>query len=116
MEVTKHNQKTELKLPYTMVCPHKYRTELEIKKSLIKSSIRNFKVWGFITLELDNQLIFLNNELAIMEVELKDDIIYLPNGDQKTVHTIGDILYYEGIYGKTIYERPQKVVNKTTQR
>ena len=49
----------------------------------------------------------MKNELYLMSVENENDLLYLPDGKVIESKGITDILYYEGLYGKAIYERKE---------
>ena len=52
---------------------------------------------------LKGKLAWLKTEIDNMKVEIAEDYIYTPKGKIK-VKSIEDILYYEKLYGKKIYE------------
>ena len=54
--------------------------------------------------KLEFRLDWLRSEIEVMKIELQDDFIYTPD-KRIEVKSITDIIYYETIYGKKIYEK-----------
>jgi len=54
--------------------------------------------------KLEFRLDWLRSEIQVMKIELQDDFIYTPE-KRIEVKSITDIIYYETIYGKKIYEK-----------
>lgn len=114
-EVLKHNQKTEYLLTMAKGNPKLYRNNLEREKSFLERVIKIRGCTEKAKEILNAELEAVNSELDIMEVELSEDIIYLPEGEIE-VRSISDILYYEGLYGKAIYEKPKGLGEKIEER
>jgi len=55
----------------------------------------------------------MKNELYLMSVENEKDLLYLPDGKVIESKGITDILYYEGLYGKAIYEGEESLGEET---
>jgi len=91
-------------LNYPVESPQQYINILKLEFETILFKIKYDKDKGLETTSLENRLNFINNELDLMYVETKDDFVYVPKGKVK-VKSIQDILYYEALYGKKIYEK-----------
>tara|TARA_R100001244_G_scaffold79990_1_gene62764 strand:+ start:472 stop:837 length:366 start_codon:yes stop_codon:yes gene_type:complete len=116
LEVTKLNEKIHGLLKIAMQSPQHYRNVLMNRKHIcereLKRRLEENLDWDAVQFELE----FVKNELEIIEIEQAEDVIYLPSGDERTIYSITDIIYYEALYGKTIYKRPKGVGKEIKER
>lgn len=110
-EVIKLNQ-NYLHLNMYGYCDTKqYRNLLLNHLKYLKAKLSRLKTFREPTYECTIDIVRVKSELDIMEVETAQDVIYLPDGEY-AVSSISDIMYYEGLYGKAIYEKKKYLVKE----
>ena len=105
-EVFKLNQKISNLLTEATISPKQYRNTLLRQKEYLELQIERCTRYGVVADKYHYELLYVQNELEVMEVELKEELIYLPDGQERKISSITDIIYYEALYGKYIYQRP----------
>ena len=110
-EVIKHNQNS-LHIDMYGYCDSKqYRNLLLNHLRFLKAKLSRLKTFKEPTYDCVIDIARVKSELDIMEVETAQDIIYLPDREY-AVRSISDIMYYEGLYGKAIYEKKEYLDKK----
>lgn len=108
-EVIKLTKKINQYLYQNTETPKQYRNALD-KHAKILSDIISFREEQNLDSEIFIKgLLNIKNELYLIAAEKEEDLLYLPNGKVVKPTTIKDIIYYEGLYGKVIYERAQSL-------
>ena len=106
-EVFKLNQIIGSKLYIEAETPKQYRNLLNSNYKVLQGVI-SYREQNSMCCEIHyKELLYMKNELYLMSVENENDLLYLPDGKVIESKGITDILYYEGLYGKAIYERKE---------
>lgn len=108
-EVFKLNQIIGSKLYIEAETPKQYRNLLNSNYKVLQGVI-SYREQNSMCCEIHyKELLYMKNELYLMSVENENDLLHLPDGKVIESKGITDILYYEGLYGKTIYERKESL-------
>ena len=102
-EDPKANKKGHGFLDFSVNTPQQYINHLYQEYENIQQRIKYNLHNGDNLFKLQNRLVWLKHEISNMKVELDDDYIYTPDKKIK-VESIKDIIYYEALYGKKIYD------------
>jgi len=89
---------------YLSKSPQDYYNNLTADYDGVHKEMEYRKSRGAIITNLINRLDWLRGEINDMKVELSDDFIYTPT-KKVEVKSITDILHYERLHGKKIYEK-----------
>ena len=112
-EVFKLNQIIGSKLYIQAETPKQYRNLIESNYKILQSVI-TYREANSLCCEIHyKELLYMKNELYLMSVENEKDLLYLPDGKVIESKGITDILYYEGLYGKAIYEGEESLGEET---
>ena len=112
-EVFKLNQIIGSKLYIEAETPKQYRNLLNSNYKVLQGVI-SYREQNSMCCEIHyKELLYMKNELYLMSVENEKDLLYLPDGKVIESKGITDILYYEGLYGKAIYEGEESLGEET---
>ena len=112
-EVFKLNQIIGSKLYIEAETPKQYRNLLNSNYKVLQGVI-SYREQNSMCCEIHyKELLYMKNELYLMSVENENDLLYLPDGKVIESKGITDILYYEGLYGKAIYEGEESLGEET---
>lgn len=108
-EVLKLTKKIKKYLYEGVETPKQYRNALSSQVKILSDIIRVRESENLDSEIFVSELLNVKNELYLIAAEEEDDFIHLPNGKVVKVTTVKDIIYYEGLYGKVIYQRKESV-------
>lgn len=112
-EVFKLNQIIGSKLYVQAESPKQYRNLIKSNHKVLETIIQFREANSMCCKNHYKELANMENELYLMFLENQEDLLYLPSGKVVSPKGITDIMYYEGLYGKTIYERKEGLGEKT---
>lgn len=89
---------------YSVKTPQEYYNALRDDFDKVYYKLQESKKFVGSNQKLEFRLDWLRSQIEVMKIELQDDFIYTPE-KRIEVKSITDIIYYETIYGKKIYEK-----------